>query len=93
MFFRNPPTAKNIDNCLYFEVRSIAKYISQIEIKQEEKVRKHINLLALALGLSFLPENDTLANFFSPQDVTQISYGNDSNSRYFYYDIQDAVFK
>ncbi len=83
--------------------------MSEIEIKQMqekinagillarkrliEKVKKEINLLVLALGLSYLPDSADESFFLDESTVNPISHFSSDKEKYFYYDIQDAVYK
>lgn len=76
----------------YFEAKAIIDFVSNIEIIDREEVEGYTNLLILALGLTYI---DTENNNFIPFNIP-ISYDKDmlkDKDRYFYYDIQDAVYK
>lgn len=93
MFFQNNPEKPDTNN--YFIVRPISHYIDQVEVKNYDKVKEHINLLILALGLSYLPKDESNHDFFTLNDLPSPpdNYDNTNNEKYFYYDIQDAVYK
>lgn len=93
MFFQDGYILSSHNN--YFEIKPIALYVDQVEVKNQNKVKDNINLLILALGLSYLPNDKNNHNFFAANQLQPLIDGNtiDGTAKYFYYDIQDAVFK
>ena len=79
----------------YFDSKRITDFVNQVDIVDEEKVKPFINLLILALGLTYTDLNDDDNNSFlfviPENDVPPSEPQN--NDRYFYYDLQDAVYK
>lgn len=72
----------------------ITNYINQVNIVNVSSVQNNINLLVLALGLTYVEQNNNFIPFIVP--VTDLKDFNDNkgnNERYFYYDLQDAVYK
>lgn len=56
--------------------------------------QKYINLLVLALGLTYSEQNGDYIPFTFPQDdVHEVVVRPQNTDRYFYYDIQDAGYK
>lgn len=77
-----------------FIATPITNYIPQVDIIDEDKVKIHINLLVLALGLTYGNENDNYIPFIVPQtDLPKIGEATVNSERYFYYDLQDAAYK
>jgi hypothetical protein len=77
-----------------FIATPITNYINQVDIVDADKVQTKINLLVLALGLTYGEQNDNYIPFVIPQpDFPIIDDPISSNDRYFYYDLQDAVYK
>jgi hypothetical protein len=77
-----------------FIAKPITEYINQVDIIDEDKVKIHINLLILALGLTYGDENDNYIPFIVPQnDFPKIEKPSENTDRYFYYDLQDAAYK
>lgn len=79
----------------YFDSKRITDFVNQVDIVDEEKVKPFINLLILALGLTYTVLNDDDNNsflFVIPENDFPPSEPQ-NNDRYFYYDLQDAVYK
>lgn len=78
----------------YFIPKPIEDFIQQVDILDSEAVMEHINLLTLSLGLSYFEINDDfIPEFFDLEDQSLVLNEHDKNERYFYYDVQDAVYK
>jgi hypothetical protein len=77
----------------HFEAKPITDFVSQVEIVDEDKVKPFINLLILALGLTYsdLDNNDSIPFVIPENDVQPLTPIH--NDRYFYYDLQDAAYK
>lgn len=77
----------------YFEAKPITDFVKQVEIIDEKKVKPFINLLILALGLTYtnIDDNDFIPFFVPENDFHKAT--NREIDRYFYYDLQDAVYK
>lgn len=74
-----------------FLPQSISDFISQVDITHATEVINFINLLVVALGLTYVDENyDCLHLDISQQSDFPITTPSD---RYLYYDLQDAVFQ
>ncbi|MEI7581651.1 hypothetical protein [Runella sp.] len=76
-----------------FIATPITNYINQVDIVDEDKVQNHINLLVVALGLTYGEQNDNYIPFIVPQTDFQEKETTENNDRYFYYDLQDAAYK
>jgi len=78
-----------------FEAKPITDYINQVDIIDENgEVQENINLLVLALGLTYGDQNDEFIPFVIPNEDLPIDDGIISTeNRYFYYDLQEAAFK
>lgn len=79
----------------YFVSRPITDFVNQVDIVEEDKVKPFIILLILALGLTYADLNDDDNNsilFIVPENVFP-RYEPQIDDRYFYYDLQDAVYK
>lgn len=77
----------------FFEAKAITDFVSNIDIIDDNKddVEKYINLLILSLGLTYINTND---NNFVPFDMPNDYIDTPKNNyKYYYYDIQDAVYK
>jgi hypothetical protein len=78
----------------YFETKPITDYVNQVDIGNEEEVKPFVNLLILALGLTYadlFDDNDSIPFVIPLNDLPprcpQIY------DRYFYYDLQDSAYK
>lgn len=89
-YFPDPMDRPNTDE-KYFEAKPITDFVNQVNIIDEDgEVQNYINLLILALGLTYEGNDDI--RFAKPaNDVPPLPI--QDNDRYFYYDLQDAVFK
>lgn len=74
-----------------FNVQKISDFVSQVEIKNsQEEVLEHIELLILALGLSYLT-GDKADDYIHNHKIEMEKVP--EKDFYTYYDIQDAVYK
>ena len=89
-YFPDPNSKANADH-KYFEARPITDFVNQVDIIDEDgEVQNYINLLILALGLTYEGNDDI--DFAKPaNDVPPLPI--QDNDRYFYYDLQDAAYK
>lgn len=80
-------------NC-FFEAKPMMDYVSSVDITNEDKEeieKNYLNLLILCLGLTYVnPNDENLIIFDNPYDYENQSTKED---KYYYYDIQDAVYK
>lgn len=78
-----------------FEAKPITDFVNQVDIIDDNgEVQNYINLLVLALGLTYSNQNGNYIPFFIPMEDLPINDNElNSNDKYFYYDIQDAVYK
>jgi hypothetical protein len=92
VFFQgNNPYAQH-DKC--FIATPITNYINQVNIIDGDNVQNHINLLVLALGLTYVEQNENYIPFLVPQpDIPVIPSTTANQDRFFYYDLQDAAYK
>lgn len=75
-----------------FIATPITNYVNQVQIVLENaNIQEYINLLVLALGLTYGEQNDDYIPFVVPHE-TELPV-EPTNDRYFYYDLQDAVYK
>lgn len=92
-FYRGNNPLGNHDR--YFEAKPITDFVNQVDIVDEDKVKPFINLLILALGLTYTDldddDNDSIPFVIPENDVPPPTPQN--NDRYFYYDLQDAAYK
>lgn len=89
-YFPDPIVRANADH-KYFEARPITDFVNQVDIIDEDgEVQNYINLLILALGLTY-EGNDNIRFALINNDVPPLPIQN--NDRYFYYDLQDAAYK
>lgn len=93
MYFQNTVNPLKQDINRFFTITGVQKFIDQVDIKDAEKVKKEINLLVLALGLSYLPDSADESFFLDESTVNPITHFSSDKEKYFYYDIQDAVYK
>ena len=93
MYFRNNPNPFKQDRNRFFITNLVTNYTKQLGVKNREKVEKDINLLILALGLSYLSKDVDENSFFATDNTVVEDDVNNSDANYFYYDIQDAVYK
>ena len=76
-----------------FEAKPITDYVPQVQIiENNDSIQKDINLLILALGLTYVDKNANFIPFQVPFNGIQ-NLQNPNNNRYFYYDLQDAAYK
>lgn len=78
----------------YFEAKPITDYVNQVNIVDEDKVKPFINLLILALGLTYVDigfDNGYIPFVIPENEFPQVN--SKDIDRYFYYDLQDAVYK
>lgn len=78
-----------------FLAKPITDYVNQVNlIDGDGNVQKYINLLILALGLTYAEQNDDYIPFVVTQnDTIELDNNTLHKDRYFYYDLQDAVYK
>lgn len=92
-FFRGNNLFGNDDR--NFRAEPITNYVNQLNIYDEKKVKPLINLLILALGLTYTDLGDGKDDFIPfvipENDFPPSTFQN--SDRYFYYDLQDAVYK
>lgn len=75
----------------YFEAKPITNFVNQVNIADGDgNVQNYINLLILALGLTYEGNDDIR---FAPTDNDVPLLPIQDNDRYFYYDLQDAAYK
>ena len=73
-----------------FIATPITNYVNQVEIVGDN-IQQYINLLVLALGLTYGEQNDDDIPFVAPHEPDfPVELPTD---RYFYYDLQDAAYK
>ena len=91
-YFPDPMIRVNADN-KNIVATPITDFVNQVDIADEDKVKPFINLLILALGLTYsdLDNNDSIPFVIPENDVPPPTPQN--NDRYFYYDLQDAAYK
>jgi hypothetical protein len=78
-------------NCNFF-AKPITDYVSNVGIPNYNELRDgRINLLILALGLTYTEQNSNFIPFFIPEYDKTVSQP--KIDKYFYYDLQDAVYK
>jgi hypothetical protein len=79
----------------YFDSKPITDFVKDVDIEDKNNVKPFINLLILALGLTFtnLEEDDNNSFLFDIPDHDFSPIDTQNNDRYFYYDLQDAVYK
>jgi hypothetical protein len=78
----------------YFISTPITNFINQVDIVDADKVQNEINLLVLALGLTYGEQNENYIPFILPKtDFPTVDETTSNNDRYFYYDLQDAAYK
>ena len=89
-YFPDPNSRANADH-KYFEAKPITDFVNQVDIIDEDgEVQNYINLLILALGLTY-EGNDDLRFALTDNDIPPLPI--QDNDRYFYYDLQDAAYK
>lgn len=93
MYFRNNTNPFKQDRNRFFKTNLVTNYTTQLGVKNRGKVEKDINLLILALGLSYLSKDVDENSFFATDNTVVEDDVNNSDANYFYYDIQDAVYK
>lgn len=77
-----------------FQSKPITDFVQQIDILSENNdIQKDVNLLVLALGLTYGGKNSSYIPFGFPQDVDNVVSSNRNFDRYFYYDLQEAAYK
>ncbi len=88
-YYPDPIDRANYDD-KYFNARPITDFIlGQVDIINSwESIKEHINMLILALGLTYRNENDAF-NFFNPRNLPEVQA---LEEPYPYYDIQSAVY-
>jgi hypothetical protein len=75
-----------------FIATPITNYVNQVQIVLEnDNIQEYINLLVLALGLTYGEQNDDDIPFVVPHEPEFPV--EPTTDRYFYYDLQDAVYK
>lgn len=85
-----PGSNSTANNAYYFNAQPISKIVQNVDIAEWEDVKEDINLLILALGLTY----DTTSFPIRHTNLCLIeALNNDNNEKYFYYDLQDAAFK
>jgi hypothetical protein len=93
IFFQGSNPFGNHDSS--FHAQPITDYVAQVDISnKKDEIQKDINLLILALGLTYTLDNDNYIPFTFPhQDLQNIKSTSSNTNRYYYYDLQDAVYK
>lgn len=77
-----------------FIATPITNYVEQVNINNDKgEIKEHINLLILALGLTYGSHESDYIPFSFPEEDIQIVNSNNNNDRYFYYDLQEAAYK
>ena len=78
-----------------FEAKPITDYVPQVDIIDNNNgIQKDINLLILALGLTYVDKNANFIPFNVPvNNIQNMQNSSNNNDRYFYYDLQDAAYK
>jgi len=77
-----------------FVAKPITDYVNQVDISDNsDEIQDYINLLVLALGLTYGEQNGEYIPFVLPIDETEFQIANQNFDRYFYYDLQEAVYK
>ena len=78
-----------------FEAKPITDYVPQVQIiDNNDSIQKDINLLILALGLTYVDKNANFIPFDVPvNNIQNMQNSSNNNDRYFYYDLQDAAYK
>jgi hypothetical protein len=77
-----------------FIAKPITDYVKQVDINDNSNdIQNYINLLILALGLTYNDQNGKYIPFSMPKDESPQQNLNESFDRYFYYDLQEAVYK
>lgn len=90
-YYYFPGTNALSNNACYFVSKPISNYVQSVDIADWDDVEEHINLLILALGLTYNNHND-MVRHANPDRISSISTDNIVD-RYFYYDVQDSAFK
>ena len=77
-----------------FSAKPITDYINNVEISDEnDEIKNYINLLVLALGLTYGEQNGEYIPFNIPAVDSEVHNTIENIDRYFYYDLQAAVYK
>ena len=91
-FYQGANPFGNLDS--NFVAKPITDYVQQVDIHDNcNDIQTHINLLILALGLTYSDQNGKYIPFSMPKDESSPQYQNQSFDRFFYYDLQEAVYK
>ena len=76
-----------------FIAKPITDYINQVDMTDTEEIKSHINLLVLALGLTYKQQNGLIPFAALQEEQAALITAHNNFNRYFYYDLQDAVYK
>lgn len=87
-FYQGAAPLGNQD-CL-FQFSPVSDFINQVDIHNREEVEENINLLVLALGLSY--KNDCDIGFNIVETEIDAEQNEMQKDFYFYYDLQSAAF-
>ena len=92
-FFKGANPFGNFDK--NFNAKEITDYVQQVDIHDpDNEIGDHINLLILALGLTYSEQNSNFIPFYLPQDQPdEVNRPLLDTDRYFYYDLQEAAYK
>ena len=92
-FYKGSNPFGNYDR--YFKAKPITDFVPQVDIiDNNDSIKKDINLLILALGLTYVDKNATFIPFHIPDNnIYNMQNPSNNNNRYFYYDLQDAAYK
>ena len=92
-FYKGSNPFGHHDRC--FEAKPITDYVPQVQIIDDnDSIQKDINLLILALGLTYVDKNAKFIPFDVPvNNIQNLQNPRNNNDRFFYYDLQDAVYK
>lgn len=91
-YYYFPGTNPYQTNACYFKTKEISDYVQNVDINNWNNVKEYINLLILALGLTYKNTSSLLRHVNLNYDET-LPDNLDSTEKYFYYDLQDAAFK
>lgn len=92
-YFPDPMIRVNADD-KNFVATPITNYVEQVDIVSEKEIKSFINLLILALGLTYVDigfDNDYIPFVIPENEFPQVN--SKDIDRYFYYDLQDAAYK
>lgn len=94
-YFRgNNPLGNDNTNFKATPITYYLKNISENFWGDKKEIEKHSNLLILALGLTYCVQNGKYIPFDLPyNNINTLTVNNNKFDRYFYYDLQAAVYK